>query len=652
MRAICMLQVMGFHAWQVGSPIGVDVFLMISAYLLAGSFIRRSESGTMPSLPDQWLRLFKRLLPPLVLAIWFAVTLTYMFLPRTRRPEILEQAIASLFYFQNWRLLGNQTDYYAAEHSLSSPLMHLWSMSMQGQVFLIWPLLMAACVLIARRLGKRIRVIAMAGFGTLAVASMIWLLVARATEYQGLYFDTRSRIWEFALGSMVAVVAPLVRVPDRWKAVIGWGGLGTIVLFSLVSIGTYPGPMATIPMLAAATVLTVGTADAPGGLARFLSLRPLVALGDISYALYLVHWPIIAVYLGAREQDQLSPAEGVVLIMVSIGTATLLTKWVDAPLRRLPWTNSSLWHKAAVVATSLAVGVAPIAFLEHRQDVRASESPVGDHPGARVFSAGELDDPARQFGVDTVPIPEARGESWAGLPDACDGAYAAIDRREKATCAQQLPDDGVYTSTVVAIGDSHMEQLLPAITPGYLADGARVVTLLLGGCQFRPPTDDQVETCVAWNQDVLATVAAEAPDTVLFYATAASADTPDVAVAGIEEYVRVLADAGVTRLIGVRDNPRFPFDMYECSLGVTTTNPVTGCMVSRSMIYSETMPDADLSEIEGYMSLDLSDVICTGNVCPGVIGGVNVYLDDNHLTREFSESMADITRERLRSTSI
>ena len=139
LRAVCMMQVLGFHAWRIGSPIGVDAFIMISAYLMTGAFVRRAEAGRTPWVIERWLRTFKRLMPPLVVTVLITVAASLLILPRNRWIEVLVQGAASVTYWQNWRLAAVSADYFADNHAVSSPLQHLWSMSMQGQVFLLWP---------------------------------------------------------------------------------------------------------------------------------------------------------------------------------------------------------------------------------------------------------------------------------------------------------------------------------------------------------------------------------------------------------------------------------------------------------------------------------------------------------------------------------
>ncbi|WP_147385456.1 acyltransferase family protein, partial [Propionibacterium ruminifibrarum] len=219
------------------------------------------------------------------------VAVSMVVLPRTRWGELITQGIASVTYWQNWRLAVVSADYFAANRGVASPLQHLWSMSMQGQVFLAWPLLMALCVVLARALHAKPRLVVLTAFLLTTAVSLYWL-VAVASRGRAIYFDTRARVWEFALGSAVAAAAPWIRPRGVVALVLSWVGFVTLVVYCVVPIGHYPGPMAAVPMLAVSVILLADAAPVGGSVQRLLSWRPLVALGDMSYSVYLIHWPV------------------------------------------------------------------------------------------------------------------------------------------------------------------------------------------------------------------------------------------------------------------------------------------------------------------------------------------------------------------------
>lgn len=465
LRAICMVQVLLYHAWSVGSPVGVDAFIMISAFLMTSSFIRRSEAGRTPVFLERWANTFKRLVPPLAIVVVLVVWASKVIMPPARFPEILAQGFASLTYWQNWRLVSVAADYYADDHALASPLQHLWSMSMQGQVFLLWPVLMTLCVLLARLIRKPVRPVAFAAFLLLAGASLGWLELA-APDNGGVYFDTRSRIWEFALGSALACAQPWlsgVRASAHGAVarLLGWAGLGVLITYSIVSIGSYPGPMAAVPMLATSAILLFPSGEHRWGASRLLSLRPLVALGDVSYAVYLVHWPIFVFYLNLSGRESLSVFDGLALIAVSIALAVGLTRLVEHPIRDWRWLNATAWRKALGAAAALACGMAPLLFWQDAMNRSVTvEVNADQHPGAAALTA-PVGEPFTEMAIPAVA--DLHPSKWGStLPDPCDEGYPAEFDGEDAFCSQ-FGNAEAASARVLAIGSSHVRHIIPQI---------------------------------------------------------------------------------------------------------------------------------------------------------------------------------------------
>ncbi len=654
-RALSIAQVLLFHAWHVGSPIGVDVFIMISAYLLTGSLVRRAEAGSIQPFWQRWVHIFKRLLPPLVVTVVVTLGATMLFLPKTRWLGVLEQSWASLFYYQNWLLQSEAVDYFAADSALQSPLMHLWSMSMQGQIFLLFPLLVWVVARLAKRFDVSVRKLALAVFGLLALGSFVWLL-AKFVDGANLsfYFDTRSRIWEFAIGSLVAIVEPWIRVSNRISTVLGWLGVGVVVLFGLVSIGSYPGPAALAPMMGAAFMLLFARVDTSGlSVARLLSWRPLVYVGDNSYALYLVHWPIFVMVLVALRAELLPILVGIGLSAASFLLAIIVTRLVDDPVRTSPWINASSWRKLGVVSVSLAVGSALVFGLGTWMNRILA---VGAQPVEAEVPAGEvepylgaqaLDIPGGDATINTeregiTPIPEvgSEGGRWTTLPHECTGVFSnppsLDDDPVHWNHCKQLTETNADGLTVVFWGNSHMMQYGTAIKDLALEENWNVGALSIGSCHIA--TDDTTDKeCIDWYDQSIHWLTEEVkPDVVVFVVTAGSSERPDQITGGAEQFIQTLNDAGIS-VVGLRDNPRFKDDQYECA---TSTEDLWECGAPRSEIYSEDLPEIQrLQELYDFTYIDVTQSICPGDWCPVVIGDMYVYFDHNHITESYSRSL-------------
>lgn len=677
-RAILMMQVLLFHAWFVGSPIGVDAFIMISAYLMTSSFVRRAQAGAMPSILDRWATTFKRLLPPLAIVVVLTLFASIFFLPPTRWQGVVTQSVASVTYWQNWLLAHISTDYFAENHALSSPLQHLWSMSMQGQVFLAWPVIMTVMVLLARKMGWSIRKTVFAGFAAITAASLVWLMTAAPAD-GSIYFDTRARVWEFALGSAIAALAPKLRLRARLAAFVATVALLVLLLYCLVSIGEYPGPMAAVPMLAtSALLLFVGGEGDHSMVRRVLSWRPLVALGNISYAVYLVHWPIFVLYLVAIGSERLGFMEGVVLIQVSVGLAYLLTRYVDDPVRKLPWANTTL-RKTQIIAFTLwlaltfvytvQIGIDSTAQAAQRRtaeiaaQVRETLPPappapqeteeeaeprttglLEGYPGA----AAMLHDGEFSFEGDAVPTPFDLDNEWVMYENGCSDEAKQYVFQYSNTGCHGFGDPQTAKGRVLVAGSSHAEQtLMPAVRLFAEQNDLYVEAVLKTGCPWSMANPAEEAGCGGHNLEVLRYAQEHPFDYVFLIVTATTADGPEENLGyDVQTLIQGLTDTGAT-VIGIRDNLRSRTDLFECASAQDPAAAYGGCLLPRADHFTDDSLVDPLLDMENFHYVEVMDLICTPDVCPTIIGNVQVYLDTNHLTQSYANTLAPIIVERV-----
>ena len=654
-RALCMIQVLLYHAWHVGSPIGVDSFIMISAYLMTGSFLRRSEAGRMPIFAERWVNTFKRLLPPLVFVVLVTLWAAIRLLPERMSGEMVTQAFASLGYWENWRLVYNAADYYAMDQSSMSPFQHLWSMSMQGQVFVVWPLLMTVAVGIRKVLRKKVslRVIAVVIFGAVTAWSLSWLLTAGSVDAAAAYFDTRSRVWEFALGSAIAAAEPMLRRIPKVAPFLTWIGLATLVTYCLVEIGTYPGPMAAVPMLAVAMILVYGD-QSPWTPQKLLSWEPLVWLGNLSYCVYLVHWPMFVFFLAAVGRPQMSVMDGIVMIVLSIVVAFALTRLLDDPVRLWPWANKSAWRKALICLVCLAVGNGMVFVVKDNVDRKIAAAMAADavdavteHPGARVFQAGVVP-PLEGYTRDPIPSGIQLESEWAEFGNPCPDDVRGIFSEDLTDmgCADDVPDLKTDPE-IVLLGDSHMQQWVPAIKEFASRHDLHARNLTAPGCRFREPGGEVNAHCALYSEGVWDYLEKHEPKYVFLTSTRTGVDNADEIVdPGLTEVVRRLRAKGIT-VVGIRDNIRSGRNMYDCSAEAYENHNPAGCQFPEDEHFAPVNPVEGLLPLAGFHSIDLTDLFCRDGVCPGVIGNIYVYLDDNHITKSYVESLAEAFAERV-----
>lgn len=637
LRAFAVLLVVTYHIWLGRVSGGVDVFLMLSAYFLTASFVRRLDDGGRPSLGRYWSRTFARLLPAAAITLVGTLGLAAWLMPPSTWPTVWEQTWASLFYVQNWALAASAVDYYAPRDALTSPLLHFWSLSIQGQVFLLWPVVIAIVWAVTRRRRVSLAVALAWVFGTVFVLSLGWSVVRTAQDQAFAYFDTSARLWEFAAGSLLALAMPAVRLPAMLAAVLTWAGLVGLVACGLVLdvAGGFPGYLALWPILSAAAVVVGGAHALPHSASRrLLTGRVLSSLGRIAYALYLVHWPLLIGYFAWSGEDRVGPLEGAAIVALSILLAVVITAAVERPARRL---TRPVTRWTAVALAALLVSV-PLVAWSSNVTAQAQESVAESEPETHPGAASLLPDAeAVPEDVAMLPAPTLLHEEWVVLDEECTRAMRPVDPSDASVCRQSEPTGDI---TVAVVGDSHSQQFMGALIPLAEERGWRLVSMLKGAC----PLGKTERTCGPWNESVTERLLAMRPDAVFTVATAAAVGAPDERiVSGIEPVIDRLVDAGID-VIAVRDNPRFDWNPYVCA----TEAPAAPdeCSVPRQSVLAARNP-AEFLDRPGVHTVDLSDAICPDRRCPAVVGNVAVYLDDNHLTWAYARTLAPFLEAQL-----
>ncbi|QIM15854.1 acyltransferase [Leucobacter insecticola] len=666
LRAVAVLLVVSYHVWLDRVSGGVDAFLMISAYFLAATFIRRLESGAPLRIVGQWIHTFKRLLPTAAVVLVAVIFAGWAFLPVSRLVPLWSHTWAALFYSENWLLAFESVDYYA-NHAFASPVQHFWSLSVQGQVFLLWPLLFGVIAILQRLLKiARVRLLALGVFSVVFALSLAFSIVTTASHQEFAYFDTRARLWEFAAGSILAIVIPWIRLPRPLLGVLGWLGLAALLSCGMILdvSGGFPGYLALWPVLSVAAIIVSGNTNDTGfGPAKLLQAPPLLFLGKSAYALYLVHWPLLVITLVQRDGKSLNAFEGLMLILVSIVLAVGLTWAVDERIRNLTWANKNSPRGLLVIGLSILLVAVPTSLAQHFAAVATQnivdaveqatpEERLVNNPGALSLLDGWNE--ASNPDAPLLPLATQLEAEWGTLAELCADPELPLQSDEmRESCNQNSVSE--YSKTVLVTGDSHSEQWLAPLDAIAEEQGWRLIAVVKGGCAFGlvdpeySSNYDRAQECLSWNEDLLTFAEELQPDLVVTVGTAAGPTDPiedygqaETVVPGIENTLDALADLGIPTVL-LRDNPRFTFNMFMCTEEHRDT---TICDVERDRALADQNPAEELVG-SGVATIDMNDFICPQNLCPAVIGNVVVYLDDNHLTSTYTATMRAILQPRL-----
>ena len=645
LRALAVLLVVVYHVWFGRVSGGVDVFLMLSAFFLTWTALRRIEDGPRVSPLARIVGVFRRLVPAMAVTLIAVLAVVYGVYPATRWPAIWEQTWASVFYVQNWALAGDAVDYYSRS-DIPSPLQHFWSLSVQGQAFVLWILILAGCEYVVRRWSLAPARVVASVFGVVFVVSLVYSIVRTATAQDSAYFDTFARLWEFAAGSLLVVLLARLQLSYALRTALVLVGLVGLVATGMVLDvrGGFPGFLALWPVLCAAAVVLGGSGQRATLPSRMLASRGMRRLGADAYALYLVHWPVLVTWMVLKKDAQIGVVDGLAVIVVSLALARMLTAFIDRPVRAWKRDASSLAPAVAVIvvpvlAVTSMVGAWQITVAVHER--RSATADVRDNPGAAVLRNPLL--AVESSEAPMLPLPTQVHADWVQLDEVCDARLGVEpDERLYGTCFF-TPETLSSDTGIVVGGDSHAQQFTAAVLEVAADNGWGVVTLIKGGCALGAdePEDDPVG-CGEWRDSVLDYVARLAPAAVMTVVTRADAgDGEEVVRPGMDRTIDRILSAGID-VIGLRDNPRFTFDMFEC---VQEGDP-DACAVARSASLASVNP-AEALERDGLHLVDLTDLICPQDICSGAIGNTAVYRDDNHLTTHYSASLAPFLAEQL-----
>ncbi|WP_457029031.1 acyltransferase family protein [Kitasatospora sp. P5_F3] len=652
LRAVAVLAVLAFHAsvpGLAGGFVGVDVFFVISGYLITSLLVREAITTGRIRLGEFFSRRARRLLPSAALVLGaVALAGAWLTVP-LRRTDLEYDVLASALSVANWRFVAQQTDYLAAgrEHS---PLLHFWSLAVEEQFYLGWAPLLAVIVFFAARAtrrGRAVRSTVTVLAGLLTVGSFGLSLYWTHGSVSLAYLGTPSRVWQFGIGALLALL-PWHKLPGphALRLLCGWAGLLAIGWCAVGYDATtpYPGYAALVPTLATAAVILAGTPDRSGvtpvpdtrfGVDRLLSARAPRAVGRLSYNLYLWHWPVL-VLVEARFGALDWPVK-VALTAAAALPAMAALHWIEQPLRRsrilseLPRRGLSLGLAAVVVPVVLAlvVGTGTLRLLGPAGPV----DPLGLPPGA----------------ADGRSLLAQTGAPLKGGPVVPDAAQARKDfppdgECEVAPAATTSPAClfGVTTSPdrIVLLGDSHAGQWFSPLLAVAAERQWALEELVKQGCPLpeltviNPQLGRTYRECDSWRAAALSRLQ-QGPKPRLIVVSSLNRYTDDqqLLLAAWEKTLAPLRALGVP-IVYLQDTPIPGTDIPACVSG-HTEDPAACAFGREQAQWPDPLAQAIAAgRLPGVRSVEVNSVICPGTdrSCPAVLERILLYRDDAHLT--------------------
>jgi len=655
LRAVAVGLVLLSHAHVqgvTGGFVGVDVFFVISGFLITGLLLADADGGAV-SLSRFYARRARRILPAATLVIVATGAASVHVLNFVLAKQVLTDSIWASFFAANVKFSRDGTDYFS--HQAASPLQHFWSLAVEEQFYLVWPALLALTLFgipalwnrrrrgAHRRPGRapmpRGRVgLVLAAVG---IVSLLQSIHQTATAPTAAYFSTFARAWELVAGALLATGLPLLqRLPMTVRTLLTWAGVAGIGVAAVVfdARTAFPGTAALLPVLATCAVLAGGIGAPRFGANRLLGRQPLRFVGDISYSLYLWHWPLLI--LGAEYAGHaLSTTQNLMLVAAAVLLSLASYFGVENPLRR----SVRLWgrhpRRAMIMWPIAFSSVLLLATLGQptdptRQHPSASHSAVTGPASAQV-KASVI---AAEAGA---PIPSGLSPSFAALRQDFKsiGDCSGYKKTKNKICQY---GDAAGTKRVVLFGNSHSTMWTPALSPIARAAGWQLFPVVKEACDYGEFLGSaRKKQCGVWYDWAKQQIQQLHPDLIVM--------SGDHGGPGWEQALTTaLADmkSRSSRVLLVSETPGLRVSPFECLLRNKATLrdctfPAQGYRVADDRIQSRMAAQAKIE------FLSVRQWFCYQRLCPSVIGTIVAYADVGHITATFARHLIPDLGPRL-----
>ncbi len=667
LRALAVGLVVLNHLWPdrlTGGYVGVDVFFVISGFLISSHLVREIAGTGRIRLATFYARRARRLLPAAFVVLAFVVVAAYFLVPYPRWQANAQEVMASALYWENWLLAAKSVDY-SHLTAAASLTQHYWSLSVEEQFYLFWPLLLLLLFTIAPRRARA------AGIALVGIASLVFSVYFTQVARSQAYFVTPTRVWEFTVGALIALGGTkfvLPRVAANLASLTGAAAIaGAAVLFDTRT--AFPGAMALLPAIGAGLVIAAGTHPRRQWHTPLSSSPPVQWLGNISYSLYLWHWPLIVLApfafpgLLAAGVPTLPLRLGV--LGVALVVAHLSKRLIEDPARTWP----VLTGRVGVTFAGMAAGMLVICvvasglvwtYQRHVADARREllAEPNGPCHGAGALAPGSgCPDP---FGPARDVVMGPANEYYApptDCPPQLDRYRASDGSLTTTRC--DYSQRGVPPTVVWLVGDSHAQQWQGPVLAIARKNHWILYTSYLGGCPFAKvqavgydgnavPGGDH--RCMDWTASMTTAITHSRPAIVFtsFFARDEPVDDHSGRSqaaqyqGGVTAYWSAWTHAGAR--VVVLGDPPLNGDVRSADCVALNPRDPTACAIDRAKaqpvdpltLAARSTTDRDVTLV------DMTDYFCDQRRCYGVVGKVPVYYDATHLNLDYSDSLEKV----------
>jgi len=656
LRAVAIVLVVLYHGGLKvlsGGYVGVDVFFVISGFVITGVLLRERSAGGRTSFLSFYGRRSRRIIPAATLVIVVTVVATYWVLGAVYgNPTAIDGRWTAVF-LANFHFASVGTNYLSQQQP-PSPLLNFWSLAVEEQFYLVYPALFVALAAVKTRISLRARLVS--GLSVVIVASFTLSVLQTNSTPTVAYFSPFTRAWELALGALVAVATPwiILRMPKALGAVVTWLGLGAIA-FSAVAFGTntaYPGSLVAIPVLGAGLVITGGVVAHRWGAEALLGLAPFRWVGRLSYSLYLWHWPILIIAADEAGKTNLPFRQNVVWLLAALGASVVTYRLVENPIRHAPLLRRGFAPIGfGLVLIAITIAVATFALTGVR-GAPAQVAPVSNSELASLLRrAPEL----RTLPTDLIPSLAEALQDGGWPPRSC----SAWDSGQTSIPNNCVFGDTSGGHTIVIYGDSHAGMWFDALNVIAKEAHWRLIDLWKAGCPadslpYRNPPGwgkpgSPWVACEQWQRWAIHRINQLNPDLLVLsqegrlnqFSESFTFQQWDQGLVTTFHRIHIPKN----RMVILGNIPVLPDNPPECLVRHTSniqacSGPVDTYLTGYNQVEEE------VAHSVGARYINVTPWFCS-TVCTGVVGTYEVYLDQAHVGATYSYVLGGVLRKAL-----
>lgn len=664
LRALAVGLVLLFHLWPhrvSGGFVGVDVFFVVSGFLITGHLYRElSRTGTI-ALGKFWARRIMRLLPLAFTVLIFSFVSMLLLLPQTMWNMNVRQILGSLFYVENWVLAADSVDYMAADNE-PSLVQHYWSLSIEEQFYVVLPLLLLGAYVVTKLL-RRIVADPQVNAQKVFIWTLLGITVATLifsvlyTDYSAAlsYFVTPTRFWEFSTGGLLAMLPVASKIPTGAQNLMGWVGIILIVLAGFIYSGAtaFPGYTALLPVVGSAMFIRYGSHTPLTGVYWWASRTPSLRMGDWSYAIYLWHWPLIII--ATYQFDPFTWPYKLAIAVLTFALAAASQRLIEDPLRhakrfKVPWRAFTLMTSSMAV-----IGASTFLLPQFVGPETDEEVAIEECTGANALLSA-CDDKGLS-GKPDIPATQVQMEEEEPNHTECNLPSGPTDDVAKG-CSIGAPEDSA-DFTIAVIGDSHARAWLPMMEEigtennwniqGYTKSGCTPVPLSGTDPDSDQAQQEEADACEDFidkaseefqsNEDIDAIIMAASPTDRDFYDESGES-SDEIAKDALNEMWQSWEDAGKDVIV-IGEVPHFGdvngptcVESHPDNIAEACSLPADEVLESKNTIMRWAANDAT-APINFY---DPVPGICDDKRCYSMVGRLITRYDHHHLSSDFARS--------------